>query len=52
MLEEEKQRIIEESGGYFKKIDMAHMAVTLSTILKPDTNILDQNGCHKKSSVP
>lgn len=23
---------------------MAHMAVTLSTILKPDTNILDQNG--------
>ena len=42
--EEEKQRIIEESGGYFGKIDMAHMAVTLSTILKPDTNILDQNG--------
>lgn len=42
--EEKKQRIIEELGGYFKKIDMAHMAVTLSTILKPDTNILDQNG--------
>lgn len=42
--EEEIKRRIEQQKIYFGKTDMAHMAVTIATILKPDENDFEKAG--------